>query len=42
MMFSPIFIETEDNLRTFNTNELTRNDNIFILFSQSMMGQLWW
>ena len=30
---SPIFIETEDNLRTFNTNELTRNDNIFILFS---------
>ena len=30
---SPIFIETEDNLRTFNTNELTRKDNIFILFS---------
>ncbi|GDD12968.1 hypothetical protein HmCmsJML241_04260 [Escherichia coli] len=30
---SPIFIETEDNLRTFNTNELIRNDNIFILFS---------
>ncbi len=28
---SPIFIETEDNLRTFNTNELTRKDNIFIL-----------
>ena len=30
---SPLFIEIEDNLRTFNTNELTRNDNIFILFS---------
>ncbi|HFO9091129.1 TPA: SopA family protein, partial [Escherichia coli] len=30
---SPLFKEIEDNLRTFNTNELTRNDNIFILFS---------
>ena len=30
---SPIFIETEEKLRTFNTNKLTRNDNIFILFS---------
>ncbi len=28
---SPLFIEIEDNLRTFNTNELTRKDNIFIL-----------
>ena len=30
---SPIFIETEEKLRTFNTNKLTRDDNIFILFS---------
>ena len=35
---SPLFIEVEDNLRTFNTNELTRNDNIFILFSSADDG----
>ena len=35
---SPLFIEVEDNLRTFNTNELTRNDNIFILFSSVYDG----
>lgn len=35
---SPLFIEIEDNLRTFNTNELTRNDNIFILFSSADDG----
>ncbi|EEQ7947993.1 TPA: hypothetical protein ACHYK9_004019, partial [Escherichia coli] len=27
-----------DNLRTFNTNELTRKDNIFILFSSADDG----
>ncbi|HGW6404455.1 TPA: SopA family protein, partial [Escherichia coli] len=35
---SPLFIEIEDNLRTFNTNELTRKDNIFILFSSADDG----
>ncbi|WP_241226365.1 SopA family protein, partial [Escherichia coli] len=34
---SPIFIETEDNLRTFNTNELTRHEMLPVNLTQETL-----